>query len=268
MRRRLIIKTMLAAALGLFALATPASAQVQPYGTNDYGGFRNILPPGEGTTVNAFGIAGFEANGTMPPHYDDQRLIYQNLIHAAPGLTSSQIGNFYKDGSFGVKPGNVERTYRPDPVGHPGLTVVRDNWGVPHIYGTTRSDVIFGTGYVGAEDRLFFMDVLRHAGRADLAEFAGGANKAMDAEQWDVAPYTEQDLQRQYDLADEVYGPEGASLQQDVNDYVAGVNKYIAEARLDPSKMPASLPGSVCHVCRGIAQISGEVAEWLKAAVC
>ena len=27
-------------------LASPAAAQVQPYGTNDYGGFRSILPPG------------------------------------------------------------------------------------------------------------------------------------------------------------------------------------------------------------------------------
>ena len=35
---------------------------------------------------------------------------------------------------------------------------------------------MFGAGYVGAEDRLFFMDVLRHAGRAELSAFAGGAN--------------------------------------------------------------------------------------------
>jgi acyl-homoserine lactone acylase PvdQ len=238
MRRRLGVTTIAVTALALFALSSPAFAQVQPYGTNDYGGFRNILPPGEGTTVNAFGLAAFELNGTLPPHYDDQRLPYQNLIHATPGLRADQIGNFYKDGSFGVKPENVERTYRPDPAGHPGLTVIRDNWGVPHIYGTTRSDVIFGTGYVGAEDRLFFMDVLRHAGRAQLAEFAGGANKAMDAEQWDVAPYTEQDLQRQIDLADDVYGQEGVQLQRDLGDYIAGINKYISEAQLDPTKMP------------------------------
>jgi acyl-homoserine lactone acylase PvdQ len=231
-------KAMVAAALMLLALATPASAQVQAYGTNDFGGFRNILPPGQGSTVNAFGLGQFELTGARPPHYDDQRLAYQSLIHATPGLTSARIDDFYKDGSFGVKPADVERTYQPDPTGHPGLTVIRDNYGVPHIYGATRSDVIFGTGYVGAEDRLFFMDILRHAGRAQLAEFAGGANKAMDAEQWDVAPYTEQDLQRQIDLADEVYGAEGTSLQHDLDDYVAGINKYISEARLDPSKMP------------------------------
>lgn len=87
--------------------------------------------------------------------------------------------------------------------------MVRDDFGVPHIYGNSRDNVIFGAGYVGAEDRLFFMDVLRHAGRARLSSFAGPSNKAMDAEQWDLAPYTEQDLQRQIDLAEEVYGAEG-----------------------------------------------------------
>ena len=232
-------KAIVATVLGLFALAAPASAQVQPYGTNDYGGFRNILPPGQGTTVNGPALLAFEANGTLPPHFDDQRLMYQNLIHATPGLTAAQISDYYKDGSFGARPADVARTYQPDPLGHPGLTVVRDNYGVPHIYGTTRSDVMFGTGYVGAEDRLFFMDVLRHAGRAELSSFAGGSNRAMDAEQWDVAPYTEHDLQKQIDLADEVYGAEGIQLQHDLTDYVAGINKYISEAYVDPTKMPA-----------------------------
>ncbi|MFL5906877.1 MAG: penicillin acylase family protein [Solirubrobacterales bacterium] len=237
--RRQLAKITTVAALGLLALASPAAAQVQPYGTNDYGGFRNVLPPGQGTSVNGAGLFSFEVNGTLPPHYDDQRLMYQNLIHATPGLTNAQIGNYYKDGSFGVKPADVARTYMPDPAGHSGLTVVRDNYGVPHIYGTTRADVMFGTGYVGAEDRLFFMDVLRHAGRAELSSFAGGSNRAMDAQQWDVAPYTEHDLQKQFDFADEVYGAEGVKLQQDVTDYVAGINKRIADVQADPvNKMP------------------------------
>jgi acyl-homoserine lactone acylase PvdQ len=91
---------------------------------------------------------------------------------------------------------------------------------------------------VGAEDRLFFMDVLRHAGRAQLSAFAGGANKAMDRDVWSSSPYTEADLQRQIDQMDDLYGAEGAALQQDVADYVAGVNAYIAEARLNPTKLP------------------------------
>ena len=62
------------------------------------------------------------------------------------------------------------------------------------------------------------MDVLRNSGRAQLSEFAGGAegNREMDRDQWRLAPYTEADLQRQYDLADEVYGNAGTRLQEDV----------------------------------------------------
>jgi acyl-homoserine lactone acylase PvdQ len=222
-------------------LAAPAHAQVQPYGANDYGGFRNILPPGEGQNVNASEAAAFLGGETLPEHYDDQREMYGDLVFATPGLSAAAIDQYFKDGSFGVKPADVGRSYQPDPVNHPGLTVIRDaGFGVPHVYGTTRSDVMFGAGYVGAEDRLFFMDVLRHAGRAKLSSFAGPSNKAMDAEQWEVAPYEEQDLQRQYDLADEVYGAEGAKLQGDVDAYVAGINKYISEARANPlDKMPA-----------------------------
>jgi Penicillin amidase len=56
--------------------------------------------------------------------------------------------------------------------------------------------------------------------------------------QWELAPYTEADLQRQFDMGDDVYGAAGAALQDDVTNYVAGINHYITEARLNPLKMP------------------------------
>jgi acyl-homoserine lactone acylase PvdQ len=222
------------------ALAGPAPDH---YGAGDFGGFRNILPTGENGLETGPDIFNFEANGTIPPHWNDQNDMYGNLVYATPGLTAAQIPNFYKDGTFGVKgfedtePDDVERIYSP-PM-RPGVTIVRDRgFGVPHIYGDTRADVEYGAGYASAEDRLFFMDALRHAGRATLSTFAGGSNREMDAEQWEFAPYTEADLQKQYDLADEVYGAEGAQLQQDVTNYVAGINGYISEALTNPNKMP------------------------------
>jgi acyl-homoserine lactone acylase PvdQ len=216
-------------------LPAGATAQVQPYQANDYGGFRNILPPGAYGSFNATDAAQFGCCSTYPPHATDQLSMYENLVYATPGLTAAQVPNYFKDASFGVQAGQVERTYSP----RVGLTIVRDsNHGIAHIYGVTRSDTLFGAGYAGAEDRLFFMDVLRHAGRAQLSEFAGGANKAMDADVWSIAPYTEADLQEQVDKADDLYGSEGAQLQQDLADYIAGVNQYISEARTDATKMP------------------------------
>ena len=54
---------------------------------------------------------------------------------------------------------------------------------------------MFGIGCATAEDRLFFIDALRHAGQGDLASFAGGANVPMDESVWEDEPYTQQDLQ-------------------------------------------------------------------------
>ncbi|MEA2470171.1 MAG: hypothetical protein QOE38_1170, partial [Thermoleophilaceae bacterium] len=228
--------------------AAPARAQLPvggatgpvpaPYGTNDAGGFRNVLPPGENGLDTATDFAHFNADGTYPPHFDDQFPLYTNLLYFSPHLTHDQLPQFFKDATFGVKPDDVESTIHP----RQGVTIVRDKgFGVPHIYGATRGDVMFGTGYAGAQDRLFLMDVLRHTGRAQLSSFAGGsaANREMDRVQWGLAPYTEQDLQRQIDLAEQVYGAQGKQLQDDLTEYVAGINQYISEAQLDPSKMPA-----------------------------
>ncbi len=97
---------------------------------------------------------------------------------------------------------------------------------------------MFGLGYVGAEDRLFFMDVLRHAGRAELSSFAGGSNAAMDADTWAVAPYTEADLEKQVADLPKYLGPQGDQIVRDTENFLAGVNQYILEAKLDPTKLP------------------------------
>jgi acyl-homoserine lactone acylase PvdQ len=219
------------------AVAGGASAAVAPYGANDAGGFRNVLPPGENGLDNAAELGLFQASDARPRHFADQQPLYENLLYASPGLTAPLIPRFFKDATFGVKAGDVESTISP----RPGLTIVRDKgYGVPHIYGNTRDDVMFGTGYAGAQDRLFLMDVLRHTGRAQLAAFAGGSasNRKMDHDQWGIAPYTEADLQSQIDGAERLYGARGLRLKQDLASYVAGINAYINQTRTDATKLP------------------------------
>jgi acyl-homoserine lactone acylase PvdQ len=203
------------------------------YQDNDGLGFRNILPPGTRGRYNAVELAAHLATGATVEHCCDQLPMYADLVYATPGLKAQDIPKHFKDGSFGVA--DPERTYSP----RADVTVVRDRaFGVPHVYGATRSGAMFGLGYVGAEDRLFFMDVLRHAGRAELSSFAGGSNQAMDAETWAVAPYTEADLERQVRDLPSYLGPQGEQVRVDVENYLAGVNQYILEAKLDPTKMP------------------------------
>ena len=223
------------------ALAPAAHAAVQPYGTNDAGGFRNVLPPGEAGTDNALQFAAFQASGSArPPHWTDQLPLYTDLLYASAGtFTHDDIAKYFKDATFGVKPEDVASTEAP----RPGVIIVRDKqYGVPHVYGDTDEDVEFGAGYAGAEDRLFLMDVLRHTGRAQLSSFVGGSpgNREMDREQWAIAPYTEKDLQDQIDLADDVYGALGTEMVQRLNAYVDGINAFIHDAELAPlTKLPA-----------------------------
>lgn len=222
----------------MFAFTTGAMAATpQPYGTNDAGGFRNVLPPGEAGVDNLVQFATFTATGAFPNHWVDQQPLYEDLMYASPTLTNAQVPNYFKDATFGVLPGQVESTLSP----RPGVTIVRDSqYGVPHVYGDTRADTIFGAGYAGAADRLFLMDVLRHSGRADLSSFIGGSNVAMDEGQWQAAPYTEADLQRQIDDAPKVYGAEGQQSVEDLNNYVAGINAYISLANTTrPDLKPA-----------------------------
>ena len=224
------------AALALLALPSAAAAAPEPgdYGENDYGGFRDVNPPGTNGLATIGDIAAFRLTGNRPPHNDDQLDMYADLVQGAPGLTQADIGTYFKDATFGVRPPDREREYSP----RDDVTIVRDEFGVPRIYGEGRAGAMFGAGYIAAEDRLFFIDVLRHAGRAQLSSFAGGANTQMDRDVWADTPYNEQELDLQYQLGDEAYGSEGRMLQQDVTEYVAGVNAYIAEARVTPSKMP------------------------------
>ncbi|MBA2521971.1 MAG: penicillin acylase family protein [Solirubrobacterales bacterium] len=224
----------------LLLLPAVATADPAPYGLNDAGGFRNVLPPGEAGVDNVLQLAANKATGALPLHWADQQPLYDGLIgaSASPTFGAADVERFFKDATFGVPAGGVESTETP----RPGVAIVRDSaYGVPHVYGETRDDVMFGAGYANAEDRLFLMDVLRHTGRAQLSSFVGGSasNRAMDRDQWQFAPYTEADLQSQIDAAPTLYGQDGQEVVDDLHGYSDGINAYISKALLDPTKLPA-----------------------------
>ena len=61
-----------------------------------------------------------------------------------------------------------------------GVEVLRDRFGVPHIYAASERDALFGQGFVHAQDRLFQMEVMRRAGAGRLSEIAGAATIELD----------------------------------------------------------------------------------------
>jgi len=218
-----------------------------------FGNTLNIVPPGSNGLYNAADFAAFEANGTRPAHTTDQEGMYADLLKVAPNLQPSQLLSYYKDSGFYAtpQPGDTTQTV----AGHPGTVIIRDaQFGVPHIFGATRYDTEFGSGYASAQDRLFMMDVLRHYGRGQLSSFLGPSPStlAMDCGIDAVAGYSESELQQQADaLPTEFPQPitiaghtesEGQQITDDANAYVDGVNAYIQAALLNPTLLPVEYP--------------------------
>src|SRR6202795_4523815 len=60
------------------------------------------------------------------------------------------------------------------------VEVLRDRWGVAHIYAQNQHDLFFAQGFVAAQDRLFQMEMWKRAGQGRLAEILGPAFLARD----------------------------------------------------------------------------------------
>jgi penicillin amidase len=53
------------------------------------------------------------------------------------------------------------------------VEVLRDRWGVPHIYAQSADDLFFAQGFVAAQDRLFQIDLWRRVAVGETAEVVG-----------------------------------------------------------------------------------------------
>ena len=56
---------------------------------------------------------------------------------------------------------------------HDRVEIIRDEWGVPHIYAHNDEDVFFAQGFVHAQDRLWHMELNRRLPSGRLAEIVG-----------------------------------------------------------------------------------------------
>ena len=53
------------------------------------------------------------------------------------------------------------------------VEILRDHWGVAHIYAETVHDLFFAQGFVAAQDRLYQIEIWRRTGSGELAEILG-----------------------------------------------------------------------------------------------
>ncbi len=60
------------------------------------------------------------------------------------------------------------------------VTVIRDSWGIPHIYASNSHDLFFTQGYVHAQDRFWQMEFWRRIGSGRLSEILGESGLESD----------------------------------------------------------------------------------------
>ena len=56
---------------------------------------------------------------------------------------------------------------------HDTVQILRDEWGIPHIYATNMHDLFFAQGYTQAQDRWWQMEFWRHTGSGTIEELTG-----------------------------------------------------------------------------------------------
>ncbi|HVU72437.1 MAG TPA: penicillin acylase family protein [Mycobacteriales bacterium] len=247
--RRPLVALLVSVAIVPVAVASvggAVAASGPTYRADDYadGQAMSILPPGENGLVTAAQALSTEAGGARAPHSQDDLDKYGNLLYGSPTVTNATLSQYFDDESFGVKPADVIRSENPEP----GVTIYRDARDVPHVYGDSDATMAFGAGYAQAEDRLFFMDVLRHYGEGTLSSFLGPSCdfEQMDHDQLLIAPYTQAQAQAQLDALPGEYGSDGQAAKDLITSYVAGVNAWIDAALLDPAnKLDADYAAAV-----------------------
>lgn len=104
-----------------------------------------------------------------------------------------------------------------------GVEVLRDPWGVPHIYAQNETDLFFAQGFVHAQDRLWQMEFQRRLVAGRLSEIFG--KQTLQVDRW----LRILSMRRVAEQGAELLKPEVSAA---IEAYAAGVNARIALGRL------------------------------------
>lgn len=115
----------------------------------------------------------------------------------------------------------------------PGLRqpveILRDRWGIAHIYARNEHDLFFAQGFNVARDRLFQLELWRRQATGTTAELLGKKALLRDtgARLLRYRGQITRELNR--------YHPRGAEI---VGAFVDGINAYIDQTERDPKRLP------------------------------
>ena len=113
-------------------------------------------------------------------------------------------------------------------LGEP-VEILRDQWGVSHIYARNEHDLFLAQGYFAARDRLFQLELWRRQATGTLAEILGPRGLLPDI--------GARLLRFRGDMKRELghYHPRGNEI---VTSFVAGINAFIELTEREPERLP------------------------------
>jgi acyl-homoserine lactone acylase PvdQ len=204
----------------------------------------NVIPHGQWEPGVSWGTTA----GLLPPQ--TQALMYDRLTPLFRDVTDAQLvpsvdgTGYYKsaalmdenDPSFlisqtvsGTAPG----------VGPVSARIKRDAYGVPHIYSDTDAGVIFGAGYVEAQDRNLVIDLARSDGVAALIDVPGVSAIGLVLGLYSYQP-TKAVVRQATELQTksiEATGGHGKQLLRDIDVYLAGLNLWYSQNKPSAPKL-------------------------------
>ncbi|MEM8707849.1 MAG: penicillin acylase family protein [Actinomycetota bacterium] len=189
--------------------ATTTTTEASPAITEDRAFY--ILPPGN--------FGGLPTNDNSL----DQLALYDGLTPLRDDITPGDLDEFFLAQDFTP----IGET-RIEDVGRDDVTVVYDEFGVPHITAETREGLAFAAGWVTVRDRGLLFDFGRGASRAAVADIPGvDAFGLVET----LTPYAPSDavealVDAQVQLILDTYGAEGQEIIDDAEAYAAGINAY------------------------------------------
>ncbi|MFC1662214.1 penicillin acylase family protein, partial [Gemmatimonadota bacterium] len=121
-------------------------------------------------------------------------------------------------------PGASTETVRIEALDRP-VEILKDRWGIAHIYAETEHDLFFAQGWSAARDRLFQLEIWRRRATGTVAEILGERELDRDigARLFRFRGDLEQELEH--------YHPRGVEI---VSAFVEGINAYVAQALENP----------------------------------
>ena len=149
------------------------------------------------------------------------------IFLSMPLMGIPPLGNlFFPGNGVWLIPGEPEEAERLNVPGLRGeVKVIRDEWGVPHIFAEYENDLFFAQGYCHAQDRLFQMDLIRRQVKGQLSEILG--ESYLPSDKFMLAIGMKDWAEKSDEVAREMQANGTIDFFPSLERYVDGINYYI-----------------------------------------